>query len=128
MIQIKEKYSIPKDQELEDLYEYLENNALSLETSRIAELFKVLRDKKEETGDLTVSKIAHWEIIFFLYDSYPIRPHEYKERIPWDRYEEEQFNYLIERQRKVKNKMLKAHYSHILWLSPCKNGKDQDLY
>ncbi len=120
MIKIKKNYSTPKDQELEELYEQLENNALHLETMQIAGLFKVLRDKKEEEGNLTVSKIAQWEITFFFYDSCPIGNLEYKEKIPWDRYEEKQFTYLMERQKTVKNKMLKAHYSHILWLSPKK--------
>ncbi len=111
------------DEDLERTYNELENNALTIDNWSIAGIFKKLRYEKEIEGKERIAEIAQWEIDFFCFNIFPQELRKFEKKIDWKRFDEEQLEYLIDRQKNVKNSRLKSHYSHILWLSPKKEVK-----
>jgi len=123
-----------KYNELESIYEHLEENALDYKyPHQIAELFKNLRDLKHQENETDEVKKAQWEIDFFSFgiNDNKLSPKftatdEKGEVIEYphlNRFDDRTYTYLIERLNVTNNSLPKARYSHILWLSPKRHAK-----
>lgn len=93
----------------------------------------MLRDKLSKDENLSDAEKAQWEIDFF---NFVIRDGEINpsfqstddkghviEYPHFDRFNDQTYEYLINRFNYTDNIFLKARYAHILWFSPEKNGK-----
>ncbi len=119
---------------LEEIYQTVDNpNFAVVEKydNKVTPLFKAFGDEQSAAGHLDLVKIAQTEIDAqnFQINDNKLGPTltgtndkgEYFEYPSLKLWTDDEFNYLISRQKQTKNPNLKAKYSHILWLSPKKN-------
>jgi hypothetical protein len=117
--------------DLDTLYQYLEEKALDYKyPDQIADLFRKLRDLKHSENEFDEAKKEQCEIDFF---NFVLKNNEIKPTFTWtndkgevveypslNRFDDSTYEYLLERLNSTGNSLLKARYSHILWLSPKK--------
>lgn len=119
---------------LEEIYQTIDNpNFVLIEKydNKVTPLFKAFGDEKVLEGLHDLVKIAQTEIDAqnFVINGNKLCPMltgtdnkgEYFEYPSLKLWNDEEFNYLSQRQKQTKNAQLKAKYSHILWLSPKKH-------
>ncbi len=119
---------------LEEIYQTIDNPSFVLiekYNNKVTPLFKEFIDEKFLEGLLDLAKIAQIEIDVqnFVINENKLCPMltgtdnrgEYVEYPSLKLWNDEEFNYLIQRQKQTKNIQLKVKYSHILWLSPKKH-------
>lgn len=118
--------------DFESAYKHIEDNALCYRyPHQIGSLFKELRDLKQKENNFDEVEKAQWEIDFFHFEleNNELRPifsttNDKGEVVVYpslDRFNNKTFEYLIDRFNNTNNPILKARYSHILWLSPEKH-------
>lgn len=119
---------------LDSLYEHLERNAASYKYQHnIGTLFQKLRDFFHKNNDTNKAKIAQWEVDFFnfrLEQGAALTMFEMTDEkgnpvtYPnFQNFDEDKYQYLVERLENTSNPLLKARYAHILWCSPRKHAK-----
>ena len=123
-----------KFENLNELYEFIEENALNYEYSDLGDLFLKLK-KSKKNKDL--QKKAQWEIDFFYFNTHmgeitpsisKISDDGKKHLFPnLNNFDEDAYNYLIERLNNTNNPLLKACYANILWNSPNKHRKYAEI-
>lgn len=119
---------------LEEIYQIIDNPSFVLVEkydNKVIPLFKVLGDEQNAAGQHDAIKIAQAEIDAqnFVINDNKLGPTftgtnekgEYFEYPSLKMWTDDEFNYLIKREKQTKNPHLKAKYSHILWLSPKKH-------
>jgi hypothetical protein len=120
------------------IYDHLEKNALDYKyPHQIAELFKKLRDLKHQEDKKDEAEKAQWEVDFF---SFGLNDNKLSPKFTWtdergeiieypslNRFNERTYSYLIERLDFTHNPLIKARYSHLLWLSPKKHSKYAEM-
>jgi Domain of unknown function (DUF4209) len=119
---------------LEEIYQIIDNPSFVLVEkydNKVAPLFKAFGDEQNVAGQYDLVKIAQTEIDAqnFVINDNKLGPTltgtndngEYVEYPSLKTWTDDEFNYLIKRQKQTKNPNLKAKYSHILWLSPKKH-------
>ena len=119
------------------LYEHLENHASNYRYShQISDLFKPLIEKYGEEKDSINEKKAHIEREAFLFHiidgelnpTFTRNTSEGELKFPdFAKWDEESFQYIMERLEATKNPVLSARYAHILWESPHKHGKYAEI-
>ena len=116
------------------IYEHLEESAVNnIYLNQIGEIFKILRDLKQREENKGDAEKAQWELDFFSFviTDNKLSPkfsttNEKGEVIEFpslNRFDERAYAYLIERSNISRNPLIKARYSHLLWLSPKKHLK-----
>lgn len=122
------------NEKLNELYIDIDANADNYEhLEEIAKLFQELRDLKLNENENDEAKIAQWELDFFNFtimkgELYSLCSMVNKdgatlEYPSLDNFNEETYEYLIERLNNSNNPLIKAQYSTILWKSPKRHGK-----
>lgn len=119
---------------LEEIYEVIDNPSFALferYDNKVTPLFKAFGEEQNAAGQHDLVKIAQTEIDAqnFVINDNKLGPTltgtndkgEYVEYPSLKLWTDDEFNYLIKRQKQTKNPYLKAKYSHILWLSPKKH-------
>lgn len=120
--------------ELESVYNHLEEHAADYKyIFQLGKLFQRVRDLKHKEGKKHEAEIAQWELDSFNFEinknilnpKYIVTNEKGEEvKIPnIDNFNENTYEYLIERLNSTSNPILKARYAHILWLSPKKHSK-----
>ncbi|GAG97047.1 unnamed protein product, partial [marine sediment metagenome] len=120
--------------DLQSLYNHLEKNALEYKyPHQIGNLFQKLQDLKYKKDEVDEAEKAQWEIDFFSFRIIEgkLNPMfketnekgEIIEYPSFDEFENETFDYLVERLESTSNLLLKARYSNILWCSPKKHDR-----
>lgn len=125
-----------KQMKLEEIYHLIDNPDFVLieqYVNKVSPLFIAFREEKALEGKHDLVTIAQTEIDVqnFVINDNKLSPSligtndkgEYVEYPSLKLWTDEEYNYLIQRQKKTKNTHLKAKYSHILWLTPKKNLK-----
>lgn len=116
---------------LNEAYELLEANAIDEKHAHhLSDIFKNVRDKYFNDKQEVEAKTAQYEIDFLSFNIHDNKlsflfagtndkgdPFEYPSLALFT---EETFEYLLKRQKEATSPLLKAKYSHILWLSPKK--------
>lgn len=108
---------------LQELYSYLEENALNLKDLQVADLFKNLKDLKFRENKVEEAKRARLEQMLFdfnvMYSKNALFSNENNEIINiFDLIEPDEYDYLEQRLNDTKNPLLQSHYAQILWFSP----------
>lgn len=119
---------------LEEIYQTIDNPSFVLfeqYDNKVTSLFKAFGDEQNVAGQPDLVKIAQTEIDAqnFVINNNKLGPTltgtndkgEYVEYPSLKLWTEDEFNYIIKRQKQTKNPYLKVKYSHILWLSPKKH-------
>lgn len=119
---------------LEEIYQTIDNPSFVLfeqYDNKVTSLFKAFGGEQNVAGQPDLVKIAQTEIDVqnFVINNNKLGPTltgtndkgEYVEYPSLKLWAEDEFNYIIKRQKQTKNPYLKAKYSHILWLSPKKH-------
>lgn len=120
--------------DLNSIYIYIEANAIDYKFSdRIADIFKNFRDLKFKEDNKKEAYRAQWELDFFSFSIHkgklgPLFTAADKEgnEISYpnlENFNDDTYEYLIERLADSKNPLIKARYSIILWFSPKKHGE-----
>jgi len=120
--------------DLEPLYKHLDIHALDYKyPHQIGREFQRLRDLKNTDKESEVAEKAQWEVDFFNFRlkegelnrtfSGTNEKGEAVEYPSLDRFDDEAFQYLIDRLNSTSNHVLNARYAHILWASPKKHAK-----
>jgi hypothetical protein len=115
--------------DLDEIYSHLEEAAFSFEYAiSIGDLFKNIRDKFTNDGEIEEAIVAQWELEFFHFNIKEGKcspmfegPQQNGESYKWPTfvsYTDWTYAYLKRRLRSTKNPLLISRYSHILWCSP----------
>jgi hypothetical protein len=116
-------------QTLKEVYDHLEEKADQYDhSSDISNMLVKLRNLKAKEEKKDEEEKAQWEVDFFNFTIINNKLQSTFSGIDKDgnhfefpdikKFTKDQFKYLIQRQKEVKNPLLKVRYSHILWLSP----------
>jgi len=119
--------------DINELYEFLERESYQfIHLTEIGDLFKQIRDSYLERGEEDSAQKAQWEIDFFEFTARGneliakfIFKDENDEEIGYPdliNFNDSTYEYLLERFNSTNHPVLKARYSHILWLSPRKHN------
>lgn len=108
---------------LQELYSFLEENALSLTDHQIADIFKDIKDLKFEENIIEDTKKARLEQMLFDHNWIYGRDALFSDKDGesydiYDFIEPNEYNYLIQRLNYTNNPFLQNHYAKILWFSP----------
>lgn len=124
----------PEFSTLEELHNYLEAHALNFKYDhQIADLFIKLRDRLHEEKNEEEATKAQWEIdaFNFVFKQNELKPkftstNDQGEVVIYPNlkgFSKDTYTYLNQRSVSTSNPLLKARYSHLLWLSPKKHQK-----
>jgi hypothetical protein len=116
---------------IEQAYNELETKSIQeIYTYNLSAIFQKVRDTLIQNGKIEEATKSQYEIDFlnFIINSNKLSyifsstndKGELVEYPTLKQFTEDTYNFLIERQKKAKSPVLKARYSHILWLSPKK--------